>query len=135
MAAGKRVRFLSGLTLFLAGIGATELPGLAQRRPPVAPDTRALMAREYLDRQGRPRPDLWRRGVEHTARMTASGGLGRSAVGGSGAPVSGLQWNPIGPQPLLVDPAPPNINVLFQGPREPGRRGQGGGLAGRDRPP
>lgn len=73
---------------------------------------------EHEDASGRVRPDLWVKGVHEWSRMPISatwravphlqaGTLNTPAVAGasatSAAPITGVQWSQIGPQPLRID--------------------------------
>src|SRR5262249_50215860 len=80
---------------------------------------RDLLQRDWVDASGRLRPDLWRRAVAHLRDMPLATGIRGPGRPGSFAslatPLAGRQWNQIGPQPLIIDPPPPNINTLFRG--------------------
>jgi photosystem II stability/assembly factor-like uncharacterized protein len=64
--------------------------------------------REHSDASGRPRPDLWLKGILDFQHMKVMKSVPAARVGQSqpqGAPISvaGIQWTQIGPQPLRID--------------------------------
>src|SRR5262245_27695511 len=110
----RSANFLLVLPFLIAALAMTAAPGHGQ--VPVMdrhahPSIAQLLSRDYLDRQGRPRPDLLRQGIAAIRRLPVSGGLRRPHTAGILAPPSaGNQWNQIGPQPLIIDTPPPDIN-------------------------
>lgn len=117
MRGGRAGAFRLTLVLLTVGLILAAGPGIGQqrrlRRARIRPSETA--ARDYLDAQGRPRPDLLRLGIQHVRRMpVALAGTAPHPLG-YGSPGAIPQWNPIGPQPLIIDAKPPDMNALFQG--------------------
>lgn len=98
----------------------------AQERPPRDPagllnaqERHAKHQEEFLmkhsDVSGKPRPDLWQKGLADIQQLRVVGLGGTGAVAGAstaavgpapapaGAPVVGVQWSQIGPAPLRID--------------------------------
>ena len=61
--------------------------------------------KQRSDSTGNPRPDLWRRGIQHVQRMQVAARAEPAAPSAAlaRATYAGVSWVPIGPQPIRVD--------------------------------
>ena len=109
------LRLMKPLLLFLC-LALLSPPVFGQGKPDKDQEDRKWNIRrverlkDYRDHQGKVRPDLWKKGVEHAETVSISAGVSRVPAGSAkadapaavaAAPITGVQWVQRGPQGIV----------------------------------